>query len=45
VDEFNKDDSIIVFLLNGKSGGTGLNLVGANKMICVEVDWNPANDA
>ncbi|CAK59685.1 unnamed protein product (macronuclear) [Paramecium tetraurelia] len=45
VDEFNKDKDITVFLLNGKSGGTGLNLVGANKMICVEVDWNPANDS
>ena len=33
-----------VFLLGAKAGGVGLNLIGANKMILFEVDWNPSND-
>lgn len=44
VEQFNKVAEIDLFLLNGKSGGTGLNLIGANKMILLDTDWNPAND-
>ena len=33
-----------IFLLCAKAGGTGLNLIGANRMILFEVDWNPSND-
>lgn len=33
-----------VLLLSSKAGGVGLNLVGANRMIMMEPDWNPAND-
>jgi SNF2 family DNA or RNA helicase len=45
VDKFNsKNNDIPVLLLNGKTGGVGLNLIGANKMILLDVDWNPAND-
>ena len=34
-----------VFLLAAKAGGTGLNLVMANRMVLLDVDWNPSNDA
>ena len=33
-----------VFLLSSKAGGCGLNLVGANRLILFDPDWNPAND-
>jgi DNA repair and recombination protein RAD54B len=32
------------FLLSAKSGGTGLNLIGASRLILFDVDWNPATD-
>lgn len=45
VDKFNNPNSgIQIFLLCGKAGGTGLNLIGANRMILLDVDWNPSND-
>ena len=31
-----------VFLLSSKAGGVGLNLVGANKLVLFDPDWNPA---
>jgi len=33
-----------VMLLSAKAGGTGLNLVGASRMVLFDLDWNPAND-
>jgi len=33
-----------VFLLSSKAGGVGLNLIGANRLILFDIDWNPAND-
>ena len=41
VDEFNEDDSIQVFLLSLKAGGTGLNLTGADTVIHYDNWWNP----
>jgi DNA repair and recombination protein RAD54B len=32
------------FLLSAKAGGTGLNLVGASRLVLFDVDWNPATD-
>eukprot|EP01061_Rhynchopus_euleeides_P041807 TRINITY_DN73098_c0_g1_i1.p1 TRINITY_DN73098_c0_g1~~TRINITY_DN73098_c0_g1_i1.p1 ORF type:complete len:1095 (+),score=464.44 TRINITY_DN73098_c0_g1_i1:226-3285(+) len=46
VDMFNiPGSSEIVFLLSSKAGGVGLNLIGANRLILYDPDWNPANDA
>eukprot|EP01060_Flectonema_neradi_P014505 TRINITY_DN2114_c3_g2_i2.p1 TRINITY_DN2114_c3_g2~~TRINITY_DN2114_c3_g2_i2.p1 ORF type:complete len:1083 (+),score=250.10 TRINITY_DN2114_c3_g2_i2:37-3249(+) len=46
VDQFNVAGSPeIVFLLSSKAGGVGLNLIGANRLILYDPDWNPANDA
>lgn len=46
VDDFNVPFSQeIVFLLSSKAGGVGLNLIGANRLILFDPDWNPANDA
>lgn len=33
-----------IFLLSSKAGGCGLNLIGANRLIMFDPDWNPAND-
>jgi len=33
-----------VFLLSAKAGGVGLNLIGANRLVLIEPDWNPATD-
>ena len=35
---------IDLFLLSSKSGGTGLNLIGASRLVLFDVDWNPSND-
>jgi hypothetical protein len=33
-----------IFLLSAKAGGVGLNLIGANRLILFDPDWNPATD-
>eukprot|EP00392_Amoebophrya_sp_AT5.2_P000611 g612.t1 len=33
------------FLLSSKAGGVGLNLVGGSRLVMLDPDWNPANDA
>jgi len=47
VDMFNRTPatSHFCFLLSAKAGGAGLNLVGANRLIMIDADWNPAIDA
>lgn len=32
------------FLLSSKAGGCGLNMIGANRLVLFDPDWNPAND-
>lgn len=32
-------------LLSAKAGGVGLNLYGCRRMILIDPDWNPSNDA
>ncbi|KAI9208840.1 P-loop containing nucleoside triphosphate hydrolase protein [Polychytrium aggregatum] len=45
VDQFNDPTSPqFVFLLSSKAGGCGLNLIGANRLVLFDPDWNPAND-
>jgi DNA repair and recombination protein RAD54B len=46
VDSFNKTPASrnFAFLLSAKSGGTGLNLIGASRLVLFDVDWNPATD-
>ncbi|TGZ84522.1 hypothetical protein EX30DRAFT_375976 [Ascodesmis nigricans] len=47
VDRFNRTDSnfSFAFLLSAKSGGAGLNLIGASRLLLFDLDWNPATDA
>ena len=46
VDDFNRSPASVhfAFLLSAKAGGTGLNLVGASRLVLFDVDWNPATD-
>ncbi|KKF94482.1 DNA repair protein rhp54 [Ceratocystis platani] len=45
VDRFNDPDgSEFVFLLSSKAGGCGINLIGANRLVLFDPDWNPASD-
>ncbi|OJJ74272.1 hypothetical protein ASPBRDRAFT_39393 [Aspergillus brasiliensis CBS 101740] len=46
VEDFNRLPSNLcfAFLLSAKAGGTGLNLVGASRLVLFDVDWNPATD-
>eukprot|EP00118_Oscarella_pearsei_P016820 m.163657 g.163657 ORF g.163657 m.163657 type:complete len:762 (+) comp38855_c0_seq2:168-2453(+) len=45
VDRFNDPKSPdFVFMLSSKAGGCGLNLIGANRLVMFDPDWNPAND-
>lgn len=45
VDRFNDPNQPeFVFLLSSKAGGCGINLIGANRLILLDPDWNPAAD-
>ncbi|KAK6465200.1 P-loop containing nucleoside triphosphate hydrolase protein [Scheffersomyces coipomensis] len=45
VDKFNDPNgSEFIFLLSSKAGGCGINLIGANRLILLDPDWNPASD-
>lgn len=45
VDRFNDPQgSEFIFLLSSKAGGCGINLIGANRLILIDPDWNPAAD-
>ncbi|RLV94738.1 DNA repair and recombination protein RAD54 [Spathaspora sp. JA1] len=45
VDKFNDvDGSEFIFLLSSKAGGCGINLIGANRLVLIDPDWNPASD-
>ncbi len=45
VDRFNDTDSIPVFLISLKAGGTGLNLTAADTVVHFDPWWNPAAEA
>jgi len=45
VEEFNDPtQNQFAFLLSSKAGGCGLNLIGANRLVLFDPDWNPATD-
>uniref|UniRef100_A0AAY4DK63 DNA repair and recombination protein RAD54-like n=1 Tax=Denticeps clupeoides TaxID=299321 RepID=A0AAY4DK63_9TELE len=45
VEKFNNPSNPeFIFMLSSKAGGCGLNLIGANRLVMFDPDWNPAND-
>lgn len=44
VNEFNSDPQQFVFLISTRSGGVGLNITSANKVVVVDPNWNPSHD-
>ncbi|EFJ41266.1 hypothetical protein VOLCADRAFT_107785 [Volvox carteri f. nagariensis] len=45
VDTFNDPSHpSFLLLLSSKAGGVGLNIIGANRLVLFDPDWNPAND-
>ncbi len=44
VETFNKDESVKVFLISLKAGGTGLNLTGADVVIHYDPWWNLSSE-
>lgn len=42
VNKFNEDESIQLFLMSLKAGGTGINLTAADTVIIYDPWWNPA---
>jgi SWI/SNF-related matrix-associated actin-dependent regulator 1 of chromatin subfamily A len=44
IDEFYDDESIEVFMLSTRSGGAGINLACANKVIIFDSGFNPQDD-
>ena len=46
VDDFNRtsQQTRMVFLLSTKAGGTGLNIIGASRLVLFDSDWNPSTD-
>ena len=44
VEDFNVDESIKVFLISLKAGGTGLNLIGADMVIHYDPWWNQSTE-
>lgn len=40
--QFNANKSIFAFMLTTKTGGVGLNLTGADRVVIYDPDWNPS---
>lgn len=45
MERFNRDPKIFAFILSTRSGGLGINLVGADTVVFYDSDWNPSMDA
>lgn len=44
MDSFNNDPQLHIFLLTTRVGGLGVNLIGADRVIIFDPDWNPSTD-
>lgn len=45
VDKFNNDESYFCMLMTTRTGGVGLNITGANRVLLYDPDFNPSTDA
>ena len=44
IDQYNRDESVLVFLLSTRAGGLGINLTAADTVILHDLDFNPQAD-
>lgn len=44
IEQFQTDDSIFIFIMTTKTGGIGVNLTKADRIILYDPDWNPTTD-
>ena len=44
IDAYNKDSKFFCFLLTTQTGGVGITLTGADRVIIFDPAWNPASD-
>lgn len=44
IDQFYREEDIMVFLLSTKAGGAGINLACANKVVIFDLSYNPQED-
>ncbi|CAE7865344.1 CSB [Symbiodinium microadriaticum] len=44
IEEFNEKNDLFAMLLTTRVGGVGLNIVGADRVLIFDPDWNPMTD-
>jgi len=44
IEEFNANTSYVAMILTTRVGGVGLNIIGADRIVIFDPDWNPMTD-
>ena len=44
ISKYNSDDDVFIMLLTTRTGGVGISLTAANRVVIVDPDWNPQTD-
>jgi len=44
IEEFNGNSQLFAMILTTRVGGVGLNIIGADRVVIVDPDWNPMTD-